>query len=155
MRDSLYFLDPHTWVSQLPEEAKELVLSCGETAIESALTSIGPVAWMKALCDEGFLLPAGITNQGQLKHKMGCPLKNHDIFRLAVFYTRVQMSLYLREHTSLFHSRIEGRAKSKDLQAAGIIAAQLLIGGRKKWMIPFDTKGKFVIEWWKDTTFYG
>lgn len=153
MRDNLYFLDPHTWVSQLPGESKELLYSCGENKVESVLTNFGPAAWLKALCDKNFLLPAGITNQDQLKQKIASPLTDQDIFKLAVFYTRVQMCLYLRENTALFHTRISGRTQYKDLQNAGLTAAHLIINGWEKWMVPFDKHGKFVLEWWNDASF--
>ena len=153
MRDNLYLIDPHTWVSQLPEDAKEILYSHGEDEVESVLTKFGSAAWLKALCDENFLLPKGITGQGQLNQKLESPLKGQDIFKLTVFYTRVQMCLYLRENMAPFHARITGRTQCKDLQQAGVNAARLLVGGVKRWMVPFDKHGKFHMEWWEDTSF--
>jgi hypothetical protein len=36
-----------------------------------------------------------------------------------------------------------------DLQNLGLDTTNLLFNGLKRWMLPFNTKKRFVMEWWE------
>lgn len=148
-RSDLYFLDPHTWISQLPEEALQRLEAHGQDAVTAALARLGPEAWRAALVDSAPLLPNQITNQGCLAKAFAAPLTDRQILTLAVFWTRYRLCMHMRSYSATFHLRKAGRTARLDLEAAGELAARLLLFP-PRWVLPFHSDGRFDWSAWHD-----
>jgi len=147
-RAEIYFLDPHTWISQLPEEALERLISHGEESVSDALSRLGPEKWRLALTDATLTLPKRIASQGSLRQAFEAPLTDLAILTLAVFWTRHRLCGHMRSSTGVFHCRIGGRNPRRDLEEAGLLASGLVLQP-PAWVVPFSPDGRFLWDVWR------
>lgn len=144
MRD-LYFLDPHTWVSMVPEDISEK-LRKRESDVRQCLTAIGPVGWRLALTNPGIRLPACRTRQAFVDF-LGEEMDADRMLLLAIMFTRIQIARHLRSRTECLACSIRGRDSLLQLDELAMSAAETLFSW--KWTIPFDANGVFDFDLWE------
>ena len=143
MRD--YWLDPHTWVSTVPDAIAEK-LGNRESAVRQCLTALGPAGWQSALTSSSIHLPAFRTRQAFLDF-LEEGIDEEKMVLLAITFTRIRIACHLRGRTECLADPIRGRDAVWRLNDLALQAAETLLSW--KWAIPFDADGVFDFDLWK------
>lgn len=144
MRD-IYLIDPHTWVSMVPDAISEK-LRQNESVVRQSLTDIGPIGWKFALTNSSIRLPVCRTRQAFvdfLAEKMDAD----KILLLAITFTRIQIARHLKHRTECLACSIRGRDSLFQLCDLAMIATETIFSWG--WIIPFNADGVFDFDCWE------
>lgn len=141
MRD--FWLDPHTWVSTVPDSLFRK-LECDADRTEELLTRIGRDKWIDALLDEAVRLP-NFRRLSDFEAFVARELSDEELFAVAIVCTRIMVAQKLNDQTRNMFGRIGGPTPFKDLQNTAEYAMDCVT--RYRWaIIPFDEEGRFELD---------
>lgn len=143
-----FFIDPHTWISQVHAEVQR-PLEVDEEETERILSQHGKAKWCSALLDETIAFPKKMTYDSFLEY-INSPLTDDRVFFLAIMWTRIKICLDLRENVSGLFCRITERDKLNELEFRALVASKI-VATVPSWIVPFDEEDKFKFSIWMPT----